>query len=103
MLNPQWSANWCCDLASLLWRLCRATIMETGLFEIQADHLNGFREAKGVQGVRGPDAPPMRFFAIAVRSSFYTSNATTASERSDLTKSDQAKSDRSISGLLIGT
>jgi hypothetical protein len=26
-------------LASLLWRLRRATIMETGLFEIQADHL----------------------------------------------------------------
>ncbi len=28
-------------LASLLWRLRRATMMETGLFEIQADHLNG--------------------------------------------------------------
>jgi anti-sigma-K factor RskA len=27
-------------LASLLWRLRRATTMETGLFEIQADHLN---------------------------------------------------------------
>src|SRR5580700_10159117 len=26
-------------LASLLWRLRRATTMETGLFEIQADHL----------------------------------------------------------------
>ncbi len=32
-------------LASLLWRLRRATIMETGLFEIQASHLNGFRQA----------------------------------------------------------
>jgi hypothetical protein len=31
-------------LASLLWRLRRATTMETGLFEIQADHLNGFRQ-----------------------------------------------------------
>ena len=30
-------------LASLLWRLRRATTMETGLFEIQADHLNAFR------------------------------------------------------------
>jgi hypothetical protein len=30
-------------LASLLWRLRRATTMETGLFEIQAGHLNGFR------------------------------------------------------------
>jgi len=28
-------------LASLLWRLRRATTMETGLFEIQADHVNG--------------------------------------------------------------
>jgi hypothetical protein len=36
-------------LASLLWRLCRAITMETGLFEIQADHLNGFRQARQVQ------------------------------------------------------
>ena len=33
-------------LASLLWRLRRATSLETGLFEIQADHLNGFRHAR---------------------------------------------------------
>jgi len=33
-------------LASLLWRLRRATTMETGLFEIQADHLNGFRQSR---------------------------------------------------------
>ena len=32
-------------LASLLWRLRRATTMETGLFEIQADFLNNFRQA----------------------------------------------------------
>ena len=32
-------------LASLLWRLRRATTMETGLFEIQADHLSNFRHA----------------------------------------------------------
>jgi hypothetical protein len=30
-------------LASLLWRLRRATMMETGLFEIQAEHLRGYR------------------------------------------------------------
>src|SRR3954449_6775438 len=30
-------------LASLLWRIRRATIMETGLFEIQARHLLEFR------------------------------------------------------------
>jgi hypothetical protein len=33
-------------LASLLWRLRRATTMETGLFEIQADHLNGLRQTR---------------------------------------------------------
>jgi len=31
-------------LASILWRLRRATTMETGLFEIQADHLYHYRE-----------------------------------------------------------
>ena len=33
-------------LASLLWRLRRATTMETGLFKIQTDHLNGLRKAR---------------------------------------------------------
>jgi len=33
-------------LASLLWRLRRATTIETGLFEIQADHLGGFRHSR---------------------------------------------------------
>jgi hypothetical protein len=33
-------------LASLLWRLRRATIMETGLFEFQADQLSEFRQAR---------------------------------------------------------
>src|SRR5262249_48620594 len=31
-------------LASLLWRLRRATIMETGLFEIQADQLRDYQK-----------------------------------------------------------
>ncbi len=31
-------------LASLIWRLRRATTIETGLFEIQADHLSNFRK-----------------------------------------------------------
>src|ERR1700741_111613 len=30
-------------LASILWRLRRATTMETGLFEIQAGHLGDYR------------------------------------------------------------
>jgi hypothetical protein len=33
-------------LASLLWRLRRATSMETGLFEIQAEHLHGYRHTR---------------------------------------------------------
>jgi len=33
-------------LASLLWRLRRATTIETGLFEIQAEHLSGFRKTR---------------------------------------------------------
>jgi hypothetical protein len=32
-------------LVSLLWRLRRATTIETGLFEIQADHLSEFRKS----------------------------------------------------------
>ena len=36
-------------LASLLWRLRRATTIETGLFEFQAGHLNGFRRGHHAQ------------------------------------------------------
>ena len=32
-------------LAGLLWRLRRATTIETGLFEFQADYLREFRQA----------------------------------------------------------
>jgi hypothetical protein len=36
-------------LASVLWRLRRATTMETGLFEIQADYLREFRQSRQTQ------------------------------------------------------
>jgi hypothetical protein len=36
-------------LASLLWRLRRATTMETGLFEIQADYMREFRQVRQTQ------------------------------------------------------
>src|SRR3954449_6980190 len=36
-------------LASLLWRIRRATTMETGLFEIQAKHLFEFRRKRDAQ------------------------------------------------------
>ena len=35
-------------LASILWRLRRATTMETGLFEVQAQHLRDYRQNCGV-------------------------------------------------------
>jgi hypothetical protein len=35
-------------LASLLWRSRRATTMETGLFEIRADHLGGYNQPSQV-------------------------------------------------------
>jgi hypothetical protein len=35
-------------LASLLWRLRRATAIETELFEIQAEHLSDFRKARQI-------------------------------------------------------
>src|SRR5215210_9346441 len=36
-------------LASLLWRIRRATTMETGLFDIQAKHLLEFRRRRDAQ------------------------------------------------------
>src|SRR5271155_3685225 len=74
-------------LASLLWRLRRATTIETGLFEVQADHLREFRQGRQlhphsreiVQAIFGPAdrvtlAPPLTFQGFsngpaAVRSS----------------------------------
>jgi hypothetical protein len=47
-------------LASLLWRLRRATTMETGLFEIQADHLNEFRQAQSQPGLSRSSLCPFR-------------------------------------------
>jgi hypothetical protein len=38
-------------LASLLWRLRRAATMETGLFEIQANHLREFRQARKILAI----------------------------------------------------
>jgi hypothetical protein len=45
-------------LASLLWRLRRATTMETGLFEIQAEHLGEFKQVR--------QAPPSREIVYAL-------------------------------------
>src|SRR3954451_20999428 len=40
-------------LASVLWRLRRATTMETGLFEIQADHMREFNQARPLPAETG--------------------------------------------------
>src|SRR5829696_3747946 len=47
-------------LASLLWRLRRATTMETGLFESQAEHSGGIRPPRqfNPSQVNGPSSPP---------------------------------------------
>ncbi len=47
-------------LASLLWRLRRATTMETGLFEIQAEHLSGLRQARQLH----PDSREVDVYAM---------------------------------------
>ncbi len=39
-------------LASVLWRLRRATMMENGLFEIHADHLHNYRESRQLVDTR---------------------------------------------------
>ncbi|MFZ0987853.1 MAG: hypothetical protein WAN27_09000 [Xanthobacteraceae bacterium] len=60
-------------LASLLWRLRRAMTMETGLFEIQANHLKEFRQARqalpasrdGIYKLFGQANPASRDFASA--------------------------------------
>jgi hypothetical protein len=48
-------------LASLLWRLRRATTMETGLFEMQADQLREFRQARHIH----PDSRNMVYAMFA--------------------------------------
>ena len=57
-------------LASLLWRLRRATTMETGLFEIQADHLAGLNQPRQVPP--GPREVVYALFGRAESGSFDT-------------------------------
>jgi hypothetical protein len=51
-------------LASLLWRLRRATAIETGLFEFQADQLVGLQQERQIAG-----APRQVVYALFGRSS----------------------------------
>jgi len=67
-------------LASILWRLRRATTMETGLFEIQANHLRHYRQTRqllpnsqrvihpvfGRTALDNPDSPQNQVDKIAI-------------------------------------
>jgi hypothetical protein len=59
-------------LSSLLWRLRRATTIETGLFKIQANHLSDFRKTRQI-------SPASREIVYALFNA--TSNQQTASRR----------------------
>jgi hypothetical protein len=67
-------------LASLLWRLRRATAIETQLFEIQAEHLRTHHERRPAQ----PPSPAIIYALLGAAPSAGTSSATvvdgTASE-----------------------
>ena len=63
-------------LASLLWRLRRATTIETGLFEIQANHLREFRQAR--QALPASREVVYAMFARAKSTSLAIANATEA-------------------------
>jgi hypothetical protein len=65
-------------LASLLWRLRRATAMETGLFEMQADQVREFRQARQVH----PHAREEMVYAIFARADGGDSDAQSASHGS---------------------
>ena len=57
-------------LASLLWRLRRATTIETGLFDIQADHLRGLMQPGQIR--RGSREVVYALFGPAGSASFDT-------------------------------
>jgi DNA-binding response OmpR family regulator len=51
-------------LASLLWRLRRATTMETGLFEFQAEQLSEFRQARQLHPASREVRCPPKWFQV---------------------------------------
>jgi hypothetical protein len=71
-------------LASLLWRLRRATTIETGLFEIQAEHLSDFRKARQISPASREIVYAL-FNASSDRQTAYSvANATATSQASKL-------------------
>ena len=93
-------------LASLLWRLRRATTMETGLFEIQADHLSGLRQPRQVhQALERLSMPcsdgPTRAVSTAIPQRTDSTNETEAVPGSVPKSVNCCRSRRSACALLF--
>ena len=73
-------------LASLLWRLRRAATMETGLFELQADHFRLVREDRHINAVS-------QQFVHAVLGSASTHSECDAPELQEITVDTEAVTD----------
>lgn len=82
-------------LTSLLWRLRRATTMETGLFEIQADNLRKYRQGRQTQ-LSSQDILCPKFGLVEsvdvepIRASHSITNGTDVQPKSRLTSVDTA-------------
>ena len=79
-------------LASLLWRLRRATTIETGLFEIQAGHLSNFRKTHQI-------SPPSRDIVYAL---FNANSDRQATSHSVANATETSSTSRLTSGLGPG-
>jgi hypothetical protein len=81
-------------LASLLWRLRRATTMETGLLEIQAEHLRAYRQTRQLLP-NYQDVIQATFWRTAVAS--YDSHRQNRVEETEA--AGEVKSDNSVTEL----
>jgi hypothetical protein len=80
-------------LASLVWRLRRATTIETGLFEIQAEHLSDFRRARQI-------SPASREIAYALINTNSDRQAGSPG-LANLTETNQAPGPASIQSQIV--
>jgi hypothetical protein len=76
-------------LANLLWRLRRATAIETGLFKIQAEHLLQFRHRSQTQGPAKPTDKICRFALVPENSDHQNNNPSTGCEDLSPSKLDR--------------
>jgi hypothetical protein len=79
-------------LASLLWRIRRATTMETGLFAIQAKHVLEYRNTRAQGSIRRFFGPPASIATeLESGSEHIATNLTSAGEYSDQGSADLAE------------